>query len=89
MLHAGGDILLATRRGHVLRMAADSGEVTDRFELDVGALSSQPIAVDGWLYAGTKDGTMVAFDTGQPDLTGWEMLGGGPMRQGAVDPEGT
>lgn len=89
LLHAGGDILLATRRGHVLRMAADSGEVTDRFELEVGPLSSQPIAVDGWLYAGTRDGTMVAFDTGQPDLTGWEMLGGGPMRQGAVDPEGT
>lgn len=89
LLHAGGDVLLATRRGHVLRMAAESGEVTDRFELEAGELSSQPIAVDGWLYAGTKDGTVVAFDTGQPDLTGWEMLGGGPARQGAVEPEGT
>ncbi len=89
LLFAGQDVLVATDRGNVLRVSSDTGEVTDRFELGQGSIASQPIAVDGWLYAGTAEGSMVAFDTGQPELTGWEMLGGGPARQGSVDPEGT
>jgi hypothetical protein len=31
----------------------------------------------------------VAFDTGHPELTGWEMLGGGPDRRGSADEEGS
>ncbi len=89
MLMAGEDVLFATKQGNIVRVDSDTGEVTDRFELAQGALASQPIAVAGWLYAGTTDGKLVAFDTGQPELTGWEMLGGGPSRQGSVDPEGT
>jgi outer membrane protein assembly factor BamB len=89
MLVAGEDVLFATKAGNIMRVDSDTGEVTDRFELAQGAIASQPIAVAGWLYAGTTDGKLVGFDTGQPELTGWEMLGGGPARQGSVDPEGT
>lgn len=89
MLYAGKSILLATSSGNVLRIEPDTGEVLDAFVLQQGALASQPIAVGGWIYAGTKNGSVVAYDTGQPELTGWEMLGGTPDRRGSADEEGT
>jgi outer membrane protein assembly factor BamB len=89
LLQAGPSILLATEGGNVLRIDPDSGEVTSTFPLGAGQLASQPIAVDGWIYAGTRSGAMVAFDTGDGALTGWEMFGGGPDRRGTLNPEGT
>ncbi|MEZ4313599.1 MAG: PQQ-binding-like beta-propeller repeat protein [Polyangiaceae bacterium] len=89
LLHAGPAILLATAAGNVMRIEPETGNVDKVFRLAAGQLSSPPIAVDGWLYAGTADGTMVAFDTGEPALTGWEMLGGGPDRRGTLNPEET
>ncbi len=87
LLYAGRSILLATAAGNVLRMEPDSGAVTTTFQLGQGPLASQPIVHDGWIYAGTTDGSLVAHDTGHPELTGWEMLGGGPDRRGTADPE--
>src|SRR5262249_11761353 len=52
LLYAGKSILLATSGGNVLRIDPETGAVQDAFILKVGALASQPIAVDGWLYAG-------------------------------------
>lgn len=89
LLYAGKSILLATSGGNVLRIEPDTGAVIDTFILKQGAIASQPIAVDGWLYAGTKGGAVIAFDTGHPELTGWEMLGGSPDRRGSADEEGT
>jgi len=89
MLYAGRSILLATSGGNVLRIEPETGAVIDAFVLRQGPIASQPIAVDGWLYAGTKQGDVVAFDTGHPELTGWEMLGGGPDRRGSADEGGT
>ncbi|MBK8251539.1 MAG: PQQ-binding-like beta-propeller repeat protein [Polyangiaceae bacterium] len=89
LLRAGSSVLLATAQGNILRIDPDSGQVISVFQLEGGGLSSQPIAVDGWIYAGTHAGTIVAYDTGDGSLTGWEMLGGGPDRRGTVDPEGT
>ncbi len=89
ILYAGKSILLATSGGNVLRIEPDTGEVLDAFVLKQGPIASQPIAVGGWLYAGTQRGDLVGFDTGHPELTGWEMLGGGPDRRGSADEEGT
>jgi outer membrane protein assembly factor BamB len=89
LLYAGKSILLATSSGNVVRIDPDTGAMMDAFVLKQGPISSQPIAVQGWLYAGTKSGEVVAFDTGHPELTGWEMLGGSPDRKGSVDEEGT
>lgn len=89
LLYAGRSILLATSGGNVLRIEPDTGAVIDAFVLKQGPIASQPIAVDGWLYAGTKGGSVVAFDTGHPELTGWEMLGGSPDRRGSADEGGT
>lgn len=88
MLYAGESILLATSGGNILRIEPESGAVLDAFVLKGGPIASQPIAVDGWLYAGTTKGDVVAFDTGHPELTGWEMLGGSPDRHGSADEEG-
>ncbi|MBL9022045.1 MAG: PQQ-binding-like beta-propeller repeat protein [Myxococcales bacterium] len=89
LIYAGKSVLMATASGSVVRFDASTGETVDSFELAKTALSSQPIAVDGWLYAGTADGSVVGYDTGQRELTGWAMQGGTPDRQGTVDPEGT
>lgn len=89
MLHAGESLLVATQRGDVVRMDADSGEVTSAYPLGIGELASPPIAVEGWLFAGNKSGSMVAYDTGDSSLSGWEMLGGSPDRQGTRSTEGT
>jgi outer membrane protein assembly factor BamB len=87
LLYAGNSVLVATSEGDVLRVEPETGGVTERFRLGAGTLSSPPIVHDGWIYAGTTSGTMVAHDTGARELTGWPMLGGGPERQGSVDPE--
>jgi len=87
LLAAGDSILLATATGKVLQIQPDTGELTAMYELDSGALASQPIAVDGWLYAGTVTGSLVAYDTGKSELTGWPMFGGGPDRRGTIDRE--
>ncbi len=86
LLYAGGSVLLATQSGSVLRLNAETGAVEDGFSLG-NPIASQPIAVGGWIYAGTHNGRVVAFDTGRPELTGWEMLGGTADRQGAVKPD--
>jgi outer membrane protein assembly factor BamB len=88
LLYAGKSILLATTGGNVVRIEPETGRVMDAFLLKQGPIASQPIAVDGWLYAGTTLGDVVAFDTGHPELTGWDMLGGGPDRRGSADEEG-
>lgn len=89
LLQAGPSILLATSAGNVMRIEPESGDVTGVFRLGAGEIASQPIAVGGWIYAGTTRGALVAHDTGDAALTGWEMLGGGPDRRGTLNPEGT
>lgn len=82
MIHAGDSLLVAATDGSVVRVQASSGAVLDRFVLGGGPLTSAPIAHEGWLYAGTSTGKLVAFDTGAPELTGWPMLGADPARSG-------
>jgi len=84
LLYAGESILVSTTQGLIRRLEPDSGDVLASFDLASGPLASQPIAVDGWIYAGTTSGALVAYDTGDPELTGWPMLGGTPDRQGTV-----
>ncbi len=88
LLYAGGSVLFASG-DTIYRLDADSGDVVARFPLGKVQVASQPIAHDGWLYAGTTRGAIVAVDTGDGQLTGWDMLGGGPDRRGTSDPEET
>lgn len=87
LLYAGGSVLLATAQGKVTRIHQDTGDVMTTYDLGAGTLASQPIVHDGWIYAGTTAGAVVGYDTGDSELTGWDMLGGGPDRLnvGAVE----
>jgi outer membrane protein assembly factor BamB len=72
---AGKSILVGTVGGEVLQLDAKDGTIVKRWP--VGApLRSQPVVEDGWIYAGTTDGRLVAIDTGDKSLTGWSQWGG-------------
>ena len=39
-------------------------------------LVAQPIAWNGWIYAGTEDGRLIAINTKDANVTGWPTWGG-------------
>jgi outer membrane protein assembly factor BamB len=83
-LAAGKSVLVAALAGDVLRFDAESGKLLATYP--IGApLRAQPVVEDGWIYAPTDDGRLVAFDTGDRSLTGWPMWGGNAARTGSVN----
>jgi outer membrane protein assembly factor BamB len=87
LVYAADSVLVAQGK-EVVRIHADTGELVARYALGEHVMAWQPIVHDGWIYAGTTKGAVVAVDTGAPELGGWEMLGGSPDRRGTRDPEG-
>jgi outer membrane protein assembly factor BamB len=82
-LAAGGNILVGTLEGKVLKIDPKSG--TPIAEYKVGAqVRSQPVVDAGWIYVGTEDGKLVAINTGDPTITGWPMWGGNAQRTGVA-----
>jgi outer membrane protein assembly factor BamB len=78
---SNGRVLAGTWDGRIISWDATSGAV--RREIRVGAPCHwQPVMVDGWIYAGLEDGTLVAVDTGDAENDGWPMWGGGPGHNG-------
>lgn len=74
-LIAGGEIVVATLGGEVLRMDAKTGARVATYK--TGApLRSQPVVMNGWIYLGTEDGRLIALDTKVASLTGWPTWGG-------------
>ena len=45
-------------------------EITYKLETPV---KFQPVFHDGWIYAGSKEGKLISYNTGDPLLTGWPM----------------
>lgn len=79
---AGGRLVLATLVGELLVVSPEDGAVDRR--IVVGApMRTQPVVDRGWIYAGTADGQLVAFDTGEPTMTGWTTWGANAARTGA------
>jgi hypothetical protein len=78
---AGSSLVVATLDGQILQVDADGGKVQNTYK--VGApLRSQPAVMDGWVYAGSEDGKLIAVDTGDSKLTGWSSWGGDAQRTG-------
>jgi outer membrane protein assembly factor BamB len=74
-LIAGGEIIVATLPGNVVRMDAKTGKHIETYK--TGApLRSQPVVMDGWIYLGTEDGKLIAINTNNKQLTGWPTWGG-------------
>ncbi|MEO8700970.1 MAG: PQQ-binding-like beta-propeller repeat protein [Kofleriaceae bacterium] len=74
-LLAGGEIVVATLTGTIVRLDAKTGKLNATYR--TGApLRSQPAVQDGWIYLGTEDGRLIAINTGDRKLTGWPTWGG-------------
>jgi hypothetical protein len=58
--------------------------ITGRITLRSPA-TSQPVIADGWSYVGT-DGGLIAINTGDPGLTGWNQWGGNAAPSGVARP---
>jgi outer membrane protein assembly factor BamB len=78
---AGSSLFVATIGGKILMIDPATGRVQREFTAGA-SLRSQPVIVDGWIYAGTEDGQLVAIDTGDRSLTGWSTWGGNSARDG-------
>jgi outer membrane protein assembly factor BamB len=78
---AGKHVLLATLHGKILEIDPTTGKTEATFDVG-GTLRSQPVVADGWIYAGTDDGRLVAIDSGDRTLTGWPTWGGDAARTG-------
>jgi hypothetical protein len=64
-----------------LQVDAEKGHVQNTYKVNA-PLRSQPAVVDGWVYAGSEDGKLIAVDTGDQKLTGWSTWGGDAQRTG-------
>jgi outer membrane protein assembly factor BamB len=74
-------VLIGTWDGRVLSLDSADGHV--RWEISVGAPCHwQPVMVNGRVFAGLEDGSLVSFRTGDAGDDGWPMWGGGPGHNG-------
>jgi outer membrane protein assembly factor BamB len=78
---AGKSLVVATLDGNLLQVDADKGKVDKKFAVG-SPMRSQPAVMDGWIYAGTEDGKLIAVNTGDAKLTGWSTWGGDSQRTG-------
>lgn len=65
-------IVVSTLSGKVLVVDPLKGEIETTYDLE-SALKFQPVISDGWIYAGSKEGKLISYNTGNPLLTGWPM----------------
>lgn len=80
-LLAGKEIVVATLAGDIVRIDAKTGVLVTKYK--TGApLRTQPVVHDGWIYVGSEDGRLIAINTGDRALTGWETWGGNSARTG-------
>jgi len=76
---AGHDVVFGTLAGQIVRLDVATGNVKATYNVHA-PIRSQPVAMNGWIYAGTEDGKLVAIDTGDGSITGWPFWGGDAQR---------
>lgn len=65
-------IVVSTRSGKVLVVDPGKGVVETTYNLET-PMKYQPIIHGGWIFAGSKEGKLISYNTGNPLLTGWPM----------------
>jgi len=81
---AGGKVFVGTDRGFVHCLAQDTGK--ELWQVRVGSgLVFPPAVTSGWCVAGTANGQLVAFETGDRNDDGWQMWGGTAAHNGLPD----
>ena len=56
-----GNVLIATGGRQIVILAADSGEILDRIDVEA-PVHTEPTVVDGVMYIGDENGTITAYD---------------------------
>ncbi len=82
-LRVGESIILATYTGDIMVFHAESGEVEKHYDTGA-AIRYQPVVENGWIYATSTDGRLIAINTQDPKLKGWPMWGGNAARTNAA-----
>jgi outer membrane protein assembly factor BamB len=76
---AGNDVIVGTLGGDIVRLDVTTGNVRATYSVHA-PIRAAPIAMNGWIYAGTEDGRLVAIQTNDPSVTGWPVWGGDASR---------
>jgi len=76
---AGGFIVIATYTGDILVIDAKSGELEEKYSTGQ-PIRYQPIVAEGWIYATSTQGTLIAINTKNKKLDGWHTWGADPQR---------
>ncbi|MEM7039763.1 MAG: PQQ-binding-like beta-propeller repeat protein [Bacteroidota bacterium] len=80
-LAVNGKLVVATLKGDIVVYEAEGGKELQRYKIGI-PIRQQPVVEDGWIYAGTTAGKVVAIDTGDESLTGWPVWGGDAAHSG-------
>jgi outer membrane protein assembly factor BamB len=78
-LAAGDRIVLAGYNGEISIHDPATGMTLKTYAV-AGRIRYQPVIQDGWIYVTTDDGKLIAVNTGDIILTGWNMWGGNAAR---------
>jgi Ca-activated chloride channel family protein len=78
---AGPEVVFSTRTGQLFGLDVDTGYTL--FSYDLGKkVAAEPVIANGWIYAATTDGYVMALQVGDTTLDGWHMFGGNPQHNG-------
>jgi Ca-activated chloride channel family protein len=80
---AGPQVVVASRTGAIFGLDVDTGYTLWAYDLGKKVVA-EPIVAEGWVYATTTDGTVIALQVADASLDGWHMWGGNPHHNGPV-----
>lgn len=78
-LEVGGYIIIADFEGTITIVKSESGDLVKEYKTGL-AIRSQPVVDDGWIYATTVNGKLVAINTEMSAIDGWPTWGGNAAR---------
>ncbi len=80
---AGPQLVISTRQGQIIGLDIDTGYTL--WAYDIGHdVHAEPIVANGWIYATTTKGYVIALNVADYTLDGWHMFGGNPKHDGPV-----
>jgi outer membrane protein assembly factor BamB len=78
-LEVGGYIIVADFEGTITIVESKTGELVKEYKTKL-SIRSQPVVAEGWIYATTVNGKLVAIDTKMPAIDGWPTWGANAAR---------
>ena len=78
-IYANNFIIVATFAGEVLAIDETSVKLVNKYDIK-NPIRYQPVVDKGWIYVTTANGRLYAINTGNPEITGWNMWGANASR---------